>query len=342
MRPLQRPTSKTNKLFLPTPPFLLLTFHLYLICLIILSTCLGAIIDTQTPDSKVVVVRPSNGMATLIPGQPLHFQCEVPSKHAEFLWYKRAIGALREQQLLPNEDDSIEIHNDRLTINSAKPDHAGEYVCRQLNDDRTDIVPDEYAEIKLRQQPYIEDFGVDTLSHTGRSTIVTDGERLELTCKVRYNHQSDMQVHWLRSKTPDDDTQMVRLEERAPSDPHEATPDPSEPAGIHNFMALDKHSIIVEQINNHTKRLIIESIRPEHRSFYACMADNGVTERTRKVIFVRVKDKLVALWPFLGIMAELFILFTIIYVWETQRAYKELQTVTKQQSEEGRSLRASA
>lgn len=37
--------------------------------------------------SSTIPVRPSTGRATLIPGQPLHFQCEtVGNKDAQFIW----------------------------------------------------------------------------------------------------------------------------------------------------------------------------------------------------------------------------------------------------------------
>lgn len=44
------------------------------------------LVTTETA-SSTITVRPSTGRATLIPGQPLHFQCEtVDNKNAEFLW----------------------------------------------------------------------------------------------------------------------------------------------------------------------------------------------------------------------------------------------------------------
>lgn len=41
----------------------------------------------QLVASSTIPVRPSTGRATLIPGQPLHFQCEtVGNKNAQFIW----------------------------------------------------------------------------------------------------------------------------------------------------------------------------------------------------------------------------------------------------------------
>lgn len=245
--------------------------------------------------------------------------------------------------LEPNNDDTIEIHNDRLTLHKPTSQLVGDYYCRALREnDKTSTIPNEFAVIKLRMQPYIEDFGLET-SHTGKSSVVTDGDRLELTCTVR-DTTAPVNITWLRSYTPDDETKMVPLPE-TPSSSSLALPfSPSSPQTLNNhqvspfshsvqndpfaqtFTAPDQN-IVIESLGTHSKRLVIESIRHEHRSYYVCMADNGITERSRKIIFIRVKDKLVALWPFLGIVAELFILFTIIHVWETQSAYKEIHAV---------------
>ncbi|XP_055684115.1 neuroplastin-like isoform X2 [Lutzomyia longipalpis] len=70
--------------------------------------------------------------------------------------------------------------------------------------------------------------------------------------------------------------------------------------------------------------LVIESARLTDRGNYSCEANNLATEhRITKpavaVTYVRVKGKLAALWPFLGICAEVFILCAIILVYEKRR-----------------------
>lgn len=240
--------------------------------------------------------------------------------------YRKAIDDERDQLLEPNNDDNIEIHNDRLTLNRPTSQNVGDYYCRALKDDKSSTHPNEFAVIKVRMQPYIEDFGLDT-SHTGKSSVITDGDRLELTCTVR-DKSAPVNITWLRSTSPDDEKTMVPLPETPPSSSNynnnfnNLGPNLNDPFG-QTFTAPDQN-VAITSVNSHSKKLVIDSIRHEHRSYYVCMVDNGITERSRKIIFIRVKDKLIALWPFLGILAELFILFTIIYVWETQRAYKEI------------------
>ena len=230
--------------------------------------------------------------------------------------------------LEPNADDTIEIHNERLTLSKPNYESIGDYICRALKDDRT-LNENESGTIKLRAQPFIDDFGVDT-SHTGKSATITEGERLVLTCHLR-DQSVPVNITWLRSNTADDEHLMVPLPEYDPS-VQSVSPNQQSAASNSNNpndplipTYTSPSNVIVERVDKFTKRLVIESVGQEHRGYYACMVDNNVTERSRKTIFIRVKDKIIALWPFLGILAELFILFTIIYVWETQRAQKALQ-----------------
>lgn len=206
---------------------------------------------------------------------------------------------------MPSNDDTYEVQNEKLLL--LKPDltMVGDYVCKLVGDSK------ELAVISVRAPPYIDDFDIGT-SHTGRSSTINDGDRLELTCQVRNRGTGPVKITWLRSANPDDEHTVVALNEVTP-----------EQAGADGG-TLGADTILVESLGAASKRLVIEQVKPEHRSYYVCLADNGVTERARKVIYIRVKDKLVALWPFLGIVAELFILFTIIYVWETRRALREL------------------
>lgn len=217
---------------------------------------------------------------------------------------------------------------------------AGDYICRALNlndknvdsNSNSSSNSNESATIKLRMAPYIEEFGVHT-SHSGKSCIISEGEKLELNCQVR-DTTSPVNITWFKSSTPDDEKTMIPISEiEPPTTNHFDNSSPPIPSQSQASGLLSSHptyiytaepSITIEKKGKYAKKLVINSIRPGDRSYYVCMADNGVTERSRKMILVRVKDKLVALWPMLGIIAELVILFAIIYIWDTERAYKEL------------------
>lgn len=191
---------------------------------------------------------------------------------------------------------------------------AGDYFCRALNQSgQADA--NESQMIKVRTMPFIRDFD-EKLSHTGGSVTKIEGERLELDCSVPSEY-GKVKITWLRSQDADDEKSMTPISE---SDPTPSTRSPFEPA---TYMAHTEQSILVQPINDQGKRLLIESVRQEHRGYYICLADNEVTERYKKVVYLRVKDKLAALWPFLGIITEIFILLTIIQIWDARRAYRE-------------------
>lgn len=204
--------------------------------------------------------------------------------------------------LEPNSDDNIEIHNERLSLLKPTYQSVGDYICRALDNET------EFETIKLRLPPFVDEFDIEK-SHTGKSATLDDGERLELTCRVR-DQSMPVNITWLASTSPDNDYSMVTV------------PESTDSAQLADDAA-------VERVDAFAKRLIVRQLSPKNRGYYSCLVENGVTEKTRKTIYIRVKDKILPLWPFLGILAELFILFTIIYVWETQKAQKSLVTDPK-------------
>ncbi|XP_066996903.1 basigin [Anabrus simplex] len=77
-------------------------------------------------------------------------------------------------------------------------------------------------------------------------------------------------------------------------------------------------------------KLRINSAMMSDRGEYKCIVSNIVTTNMNgteasAVTLVRVKDKLAALWPFLGICAEVFVLCAIILIYEKKRNKAELE-----------------
>jgi len=76
--------------------------------------------------------------------------------------------------------------------------------------------------------------------------------------------------------------------------------------------------------------LSIENVSLEDRGEFKCIGRNIANDyagypEASDVSFVRVKGKLAALWPFLGICAEVLILCTIILIYEKRRNKSELE-----------------
>ncbi|XP_023211088.1 basigin-like [Centruroides sculpturatus] len=82
--------------------------------------------------------------------------------------------------------------------------------------------------------------------------------------------------------------------------------------------------------------LTIDELEFTDRANYMCEADNGISSSNATTL-VRVKDKLAALWPFLGICAEVIILCTIIFIYE-KRKVKEVTNTDVDQIAESRNV----
>lgn len=73
---------------------------------------------------------------------------------------------------------------------------------------------------------------------------------------------------------------------------------------------------------NTIKLTIVNARREEEAGNYTCFAENEYGNDSY-TIKIRVKDKLAALWPFLGICAEVAILCLIIFIYEKKRSKDE-------------------
>ncbi|XP_024937908.1 basigin isoform X2 [Cephus cinctus] len=83
--------------------------------------------------------------------------------------------------------------------------------------------------------------------------------------------------------------------------------------------------------------LTVENINMSDRGDIYCRVSYNWTDRipihrAEAKILLRVKDKLAALWPFLGICAEVFVLCAIILIYEKKRNKAELEESDTDQS----------
>ncbi|KAJ9576024.1 hypothetical protein L9F63_007124 [Diploptera punctata] len=123
-----------------------------------------------------------------------------------------------------------------------------------------------------------------------KDVTVVEGEKLKLECLVYGTPQP--QISWrFGNETFTGDTERVKLE------PHE---------GVANAA------------------LVIKETRMEDRGIYVCIGTSG-NSTDEAQCHVRVKDKLAALWPFLGICVEVIVLCAIILIYEKKRNKTELE-----------------
>uniref|UniRef100_L7MBI1 Putative secreted peptide n=1 Tax=Rhipicephalus pulchellus TaxID=72859 RepID=L7MBI1_RHIPC len=84
-------------------------------------------------------------------------------------------------------------------------------------------------------------------------------------------------------------------------------------------------------------KLVIQDLNFDDRAQYTCVASNGISNETMTVL-VRVKDKLAALWPFLGICVEVAVLCAIIFIYEKKRVKPDFEESDADQNPENKNL----
>lgn len=96
--------------------------------------------------------------------------------------------------------------------------------------------------------------------------------------------------------------------------------------------------VTLEPINNVSDaKLVIQDLNFDDRAQYTCVASNGISNETMTVL-VRVKDKLAALWPFLGICVEVAVLCAIIFIYEKKRVKPDFEESDTDQNPENKNL----
>ncbi|OQR74180.1 titin-like [Tropilaelaps mercedesae] len=128
-----------------------------------------------------------------------------------------------------------------------------------------------------------------TLEHVERSKNQVQGDPLTLTCRARGSPTP--RVEWKKDGKPLDIDERMEL---------------SDIDGV-----------------EHAK-LLIRDLQYSDKGKYVCQA-KSLNVTTEVEINVRVKDKYAALWPFLGICAEVAILCTIIFIYEKRRTKPEFE-----------------
>ena len=138
------------------------------------------------------------------------------------------------------------------------------------------------------------------------STNVVEGEKLHLTCTVKVG-EPGLKILWqFKGRNYTSSEGRVRLTK-------------DEERGLNNAV------------------LNLEEIRMDDRGNVTCigfynLGDSNVMHYDIASTLLRVKDRLAALWPFLGICAEVFVLCAIILVYERKRNQTELEESDTDQS----------
>lgn len=142
-------------------------------------------------------------------------------------------------------------------------------------------------------------FSIPYVHHFEKSKNLVQGDPLVLECEVEGNPMPA--IAWFKDNLPLDVT-----DERLTFSPNK------------------------DNVDNGTLRL--ENLDFDDRAEYMCVATNRY-DSSNSTILVRVKDKLAALWPFLGICAEVAILVIIIFIYERRRSKKLEELDAKEEAD---------
>jgi len=170
-----------------------------------------------------------------------------------------------------------------LTITKPKVADIGSYSCMADGPRAMNI------DFRVAMEPVVSKFST--------SSNVVEGERFRLPCVV-YGYPIP-KVEWRRAKEGED-----------PEQREWNNVEPSE-----RFM-FESNADGIEGAT-----MVITEVKMEDRDDYMCFASNELGS-SNSTILIRVIDKYAALWPFLGICAEVIVLCAIIFIFERRRSKK--------------------
>lgn len=129
------------------------------------------------------------------------------------------------------------------------------------------------------------------------STTVTENGMAEFTCELIVGYQQGQKITW--EWLFGSDKSLLASSSKA-----------------------DQGNYVLEEIESGKKsKLTVKRVSVSDKGDFSCTAINGVGNYTQ-TITLRVKNTLAALWPFLGIVAEVIILCIILFVYEKKFANK--------------------
>ncbi|CAK9305086.1 unnamed protein product [Gordionus sp. m RMFG-2023] len=184
-------------------------------------------------------------------------------------------------------DTQYNIGSNTLKIMHPTIKHCGNYFC--VSSDIPNIRNPVSIKAPVRVKP---------LNEQGSLSLV-EGDTLKLKCEALSCPKPS--ILWFRKRDKDESFHPLN----------------SASVGVGDRISFDQDK--AEDVENST--LKIKNMGYEDKGLYTCKASNLKSEHN-STINVRIKDKLAALWPFLGICLEVAILCAIILIYEKKRARK--------------------
>ncbi|KAI7697666.1 Basigin [Sarcoptes scabiei] len=188
-----------------------------------------------------------------------------------------------------------------LVISRAQLKDAGDYKCSINGLVDVNIV---------RPKPLL--FPFEEFQHDNyKSANLVEGDRFSLRCALIEGY-GKASLEWLTYDEYEEPNELT-LKKINESDPR----------------------ISINYTSAHESYFTIDSVKPQDRSYYVCKSENEITTFNHTIL-LRVKDKYAALWPFLGIVAEVLILSIVIFVYEKRKVKPDFDEIDHNRNGEGK------
>ncbi|XP_063907945.1 basigin isoform X2 [Zophobas morio] len=228
----------------------------------------------------------------------IELNCNTTESEGDITWEKGGklvteVSDLKDRVVIKGHN------NNTLTLKDLKENDVGNYTCVLT------IGSARYQDSVALATASSAKWGV----RVTKNTNVVEGEKLTLKCEVR----GDLTLQWWYRNTTSGDnyTQLPGKEERVRLVPY-----------------YDED----RKVNVTDGELKIDEVNMGDRGEYICIGESEDGQRFNMTSAVRIKDKYAALWPFLGICAEVFVLCAIIFIYEKKRNKTELEESDTDQS----------
>jgi len=247
--------------------------------------------------------------------KPAWLQCnETNDPSANFVWFKDGEEVRSTDPRYRTSDT-----NNTINVNGVQEADGGTYRCALAK--QTSIYRDIVVYTKPRSW-------LELKSGDQRSVSIVEGDTLTLKCQSAGNPMP--KVTWRK-----DGVDIIGARDKDSSEERGSNKGSEEAGGSGNATS-GRIRIVTERNETFYRQLstlTITNVEDSDRAVYMCYSDtlNGVSSHNSTVL-VRVKDKLAALWPFLGIIAEVVVLCTIIFIYEKRRSKQEVDESDTDQS----------
>jgi len=291
-----------------------------LLLLLCQSLMLGISLVAADDDNEVVFTQ-------------LRYKVEMECDGDNIFWRTKSNQSATEYMDLPPEGNIVEENS--LILTSLTEDQLGVYSCFDSDDN---IIKTFKVEIRFK----IKKMPASVYVNKGGSTPSD-----EIVCSTLGKHE--VVFRWYtRPEDSEEDSELTQLC-GVEGDNCKSSIEPSDPqlSEIKESEVVTKPPPLVERMSisvkkeglGYTSELTIDNAQMEDRAVYVCRAFAKESENDEDLIcdespnceevstLLRVKDPLAAIWPFIGIVAEVVILCLVIFFCERRKKDEDKEDV---------------